>query len=150
MVLDVVPIINVFFFFCINVGFIAIFQCWSKQFSFDSIVTRVCQLPYDIQGILSTFGRCSVDYIPNKYLTTLKSIKQLRLSKYLAQGHKHVGGSGAWTHGSTVGETALPSTHCALSKGSGSGLELQILKGTHFKAILKGQLREPRSLHVKE
>ena len=30
------------------------------------------------------------------------------------------------------------------------GLELQILKGTHFKAILKGQLRVPRPLHVKE
>ena len=25
-----------------------------------------------------------------------------------------------------------------------AGLELQILKGTHFKAILKGQLRAPR------
>ena len=32
----------------------------------------------------------------------------------------------------------------------GIGLELQILKGTHFKTILKGQLRAPRPLHVKE
>ena len=31
-----------------------------------------------------------------------------------------------------------------------AGLELQILKGTHFKAILKRQLRAPRPLHVKE
>ena len=30
------------------------------------------------------------------------------------------------------------------------GLELQILKGNHFKVILKGQLRAPRLLHVKE
>ena len=32
----------------------------------------------------------------------------------------------------------------------GAGLELQILKGTHFKANLKGQLRASRPLHVKE
>ena len=31
-----------------------------------------------------------------------------------------------------------------------TGLELQILKGTHFKAILKGQLRAPRPLHFKK
>ena len=30
------------------------------------------------------------------------------------------------------------------------GLKLHILKGTHFKVILKGQLRAPRPLLVKE
>ena len=33
---------------------------------------------------------------------------------------------------------------------SGSALEIRILKGSHFKAILRGQHRSPRSLHVKE
>ena len=36
------------------------------------------------------------------------------------------------------------------SKHISTGLELKILKGTHFKAILKGKLRAPRPLHVKE
>ena len=37
-----------------------------------------------------------------------------------------------------------------LTSWLGPGLELQISKGTHFKAILKGQLRAPRHYMLKK
>ena len=78
--------------------FIALFQYWSKRFTFNSVAIRILSATLQCPRHTHTFRRRSIDSIPSNYLITLRSTKQSRL-KYLAQGHKHVGTSGARTHG---------------------------------------------------
>ena len=47
-----------------------------------------------------------MDYIPSYYLITLRLMKQIE-TKYLAQGHKHIGTSQARTHGLAPQSPAL-------------------------------------------
>ena len=52
-----------------------------------------------------------MDYIPSNYLITLRVDEAIE-TKYLAQGHKHVGTSGARTHWSSASESCtVPLDH---------------------------------------
>ena len=64
-----------------NVGFYrALFQYWSKRFTFNSVAIRILSAALQCPRHTHTFGQRSMDYIPSNYLITLRSTKQLRLS----------------------------------------------------------------------
>ena len=55
------------------------FQCQSKRLIFNSAVTRI-QIHLQCPRHTQTFGWCSMDYTPNKYLILVMSKNQMRLS----------------------------------------------------------------------
>ena len=76
-----IPDVSLRWWWPLNVGFyIALFQYWSKRFTFNSVAIRILSAALQCPRHTHTFGRRSMDYIPSNYLITLRSTKQSRLS----------------------------------------------------------------------
>ena len=68
-------------FYVLNVGFyLALFQYWSKRFTFNSVAVGILSAALQCPRYTHTFGRRSIDFIPSNYLITPRSTKQSRLS----------------------------------------------------------------------
>ena len=76
--------------------YIALFPILIKAPHIYSVTIRIRQLPYYVQ-VIHTSGQCSMDNIPSNYLNNAQVNEAIK-TKYLTQGHKHVGTSRARTH----------------------------------------------------